>query len=175
MIKYFTKSINWYSFNTIIIGMPITLLILSYVNPRNEQSDAKDGSYWHLMVILAVAHCVQFIFIRQLMKVQTREQIIKSGNTSLDDDSFQKVQDNTNTSGNLVEKKFNYDYWWFWIISFIAEITVLVLYFCTDGNELYFIFWIPTDAILFSCMFLYYIKNMYQDKKRLENERAMQR
>jgi len=52
-------------------------------------------------------------------------------------------------------------------------VTVFCLFLFTDGNELYFIFWIPTDAILFCCMFLYYITTMIKDKKRIENEKKM--
>lgn len=85
IIKYFTTSINWYSFNTIIIGVPVILLILSQTKPRLEKDDA-DGTFWYCMLILAIAHTIQFIFIRQLMTVQTRESAFKSVNNSAEDD-----------------------------------------------------------------------------------------
>mmetsp|Transcript_20977 Transcript_20977/g.29019 ORF Transcript_20977/g.29019 Transcript_20977/m.29019 type:complete len:105 (-) Transcript_20977:1082-1396(-) len=104
------------------------------------------------MLTLAIVHFIQFLFIKQLMKVQAPESEFKEVNDE-NDDNFARVKDDNGKA----EKRFNYDYWWFWIVSFVVETIVLVLFFVTDGNELYFIFWIPTDAILFSCMFLYYI------------------
>lgn len=77
--------------------------------------------------------------------------------TNEGDDDYKRADGKS----DAIEKKFNYDFWWFWIISFVVEIGVLTAYFLTDGNELYFIFWIPTDFILFVCMFIYYLMVAY--------------
>jgi hypothetical protein len=168
IIKYFTTSINWYSFNTIIIGVPVILLILSEVNPRLEVGD-EDGTYWYLLLVLAIVHFVQFLFIKQLMKVRSLDEPPPFQDVGEDDDNFKKVEE---SNSHRVEKRFNYDYWWFWIISGVVEVVVLTLFFMTDGNELYFIFWIPTDAILFTCMFIYYILSMMVDKKKVEMSKS---
>lgn len=76
-------------------------------------------------------------------------------------------------SDGEVHKVFNDKYWWFWIISFIVEAVVLALYFTTEGNELYFIYWIPTDGIFFVCMFGYYCLEAYKYKKAVEQENAL--
>lgn len=67
-MKYYNRSINWYSFNTILFGMPIVLFMLNQSNPRDQVGD-DDGNFWYLITILGVAHLVQFCFIKQLMKV----------------------------------------------------------------------------------------------------------
>lgn len=67
-VKYYNRSINWYSFNTILFGMPVCLLILDKFKPRDEANDL-DGNFRYLILILFVTHFVQFCFIKQLLKV----------------------------------------------------------------------------------------------------------
>ena len=110
------------------------------------------------MVILAVSHFLQFCFIRKLRTVRRRESVFKTVDAGTDDD-YHKADDQGNSE--FMERRFNWDNWWFWIISGIVEIVVLALYFTFNGDEYYFIFWVPTDAILFTGMFGYYMLTAY--------------
>lgn len=69
-ITYNIRSITWYAFNTILIGIPSSLLLLDYTSPRNDNDGTND--YWYLMVTLVVIHFVQFMFIRELMTIKPR-------------------------------------------------------------------------------------------------------
>lgn len=137
------------------------MLILNAENPRNDPE--KEGNYYYLIVILFVTHLVQFLFIRELMVLKRRG-----------DDNKDKFVD---ASAPVVEddivKVFNYKYWWFWFISFTIEAIVLALYFTTNGDELYFIYWIPTDFIFFTCVFGYYCLEAYKYQKVKEQEEAL--
>jgi len=86
-------------------------------------------------------------------------------------DSF--VDASASVVQDQIVKVFNYKYWWFWIVSFVVEAIVLALYFTVDGNELYFIYWIPTDLIFFTCMFGYYCLEAYKYKSVKAQEDAL--
>jgi len=102
------------------------------------------------MVTLLIIHVIQFLFIRELMYIKPRNQ--ENSN-----DNFQIAED----LEGPVDKQFNYKNWWFWIVSGLVELAVLITFIFTNGYELYFIFWIPTDFMLFVGMFFYYCLTAY--------------
>ncbi len=146
-----------------------------WLNPLTEESldvQGATGSYTFLMVTVCLANLLQF-FMRPAIyrdeKKPTLNELKEKDVHKINDLDSKENSEAVQTHYVWMERKFERERMWTWIINLVAYVAMIISYFMIDGKEMVYCLYLPLDLAFNLCkaafFFLHLLIENYNKSK----------